>query len=165
MTSWASCPAPTLRPHTCRRPHTVLQMPGCITARHTAHAAPRLERRVRQRQDAAHPTRHGRVLALARGTPAYTGARLATPPTSGKHGPLPPALPFTYSRAQRAIPPLPFRTCITCSCSWDRHEKGNPHSVYNGGRAAARADAPSLAPSPHYALRTGGAAGGTVRGS
>jgi len=47
-----------------------------------------------------------------------------------------------HSRAQRAPPS--FRTCITCSCSWDRHEKGNPHAVYSRGQgAAARADAPS----------------------
>ena len=77
-------------------------------------------------------------------------ARRATPPT-GKHGPLPPALDFyaprlssltLHSRAQRAPPP--FRTCITCSCSWDRHENGNPHAVYSRGQGgAARADAPS----------------------
>lgn len=77
-------------------------------------------------------------------------ARRATPPT-GKHGPLPPALDFyaprlssltLHSRAQRAPPPV--RTCITCSCSWDRHENGNPHAVYSRGQgAAARADAPS----------------------
>jgi hypothetical protein len=77
-------------------------------------------------------------------------ARRATPPT-GKHGPLPPALDLyaprlssltLHSRAQRAPPPV--RTCITCSCSWDRHENGNPHAVYSRGQgAAARADAPS----------------------
>ena len=78
-------------------------------------------------------------------------ARRATPPT-GKHGPLPLALDFyaprlssltLHSRAQRAPWP-PFRTCITCSCSWDRHENGNPHAVYSRGQGgAARADAPS----------------------
>ena len=77
-------------------------------------------------------------------------ARRATPPT-GEHGPLPPALDIyaprlssltLHSRAQRAPPP--FRTCITCICSWDRHENGNPHAVYSRGQGgAARADAPS----------------------
>ena len=126
------------------------QMPGCTSPHGSQHA---IERFFALRIiEAARPCTPlgtaGSSLSRVASPPIL--ARRATPPT-GKHGPLPPALDFyaprissltLHSRAQRAPPP--FRTCITCSCSWDRHENGNPHAVYSRGQGgAARADAPS----------------------
>ena len=74
----------------------------------------------------------------------WPGGRRLRPESMGHCRPLSTCthLGSPHSRAQRAPPP--FRTCITCSCSWDRHEKGNPHAVYSRGQGgAARADAPS----------------------
>jgi hypothetical protein len=108
-----------------------------------------------QRPHSARPVANGRVASLSRVASPPIRARRATPPT-GEHGPLPPALDFyaprlssltLHSRAQRAPPPV--RTCITCSCSWDRHENGNPHAVYSrgaGGRSTSRRPFPLARP-------------------